>query len=153
MRCLRPRSSAGRSGPLRPQARRPQLKRGPLGGANYDDTHSGFYQPRSTSPSSPLSNGSGRNSSEKKRYAPQSVLDETRARPTFGAQRPVDFGWHSLAIRPGRVRLGQMLAEDLPISMRSTSIQTTPARRGTALVRAVCEWTRRSAIRDHTHDV
>jgi hypothetical protein len=32
----RQRSSVGRSGPLRPRARRPQLKRGPLGGVRYE---------------------------------------------------------------------------------------------------------------------
>ncbi|OLC78884.1 MAG: hypothetical protein AUH78_01825 [Gemmatimonadetes bacterium 13_1_40CM_4_69_8] len=79
-------------------------------------------------------------------YAPQSVLDETTSETDFREAQAAGRLWVALAgDTPVGFALVKMLAEDLP-HLDEIDVHPDHGRRGagTALVRAVCEWTRRS---------
>jgi GNAT superfamily N-acetyltransferase len=79
-------------------------------------------------------------------HAPQSVLDETTSEADFLKAQAAGRLWVALAgDAPVGFALVEMLARDLP-HLKEIDVHPSHGRRGagTALVRAVCEWTRRS---------
>jgi GNAT superfamily N-acetyltransferase len=81
-------------------------------------------------------------------HAPQSVLDENTTEAGFLEAQVAGRLWVALAEdAPARFALVKMLASDLP-HLEEIDVHPRHGRRGagTALVRAVCEWTRRSGF-------
>lgn len=81
-------------------------------------------------------------------YAPQSVLDETTSEGDFREAQTAGRLWVALASNvPVGFALVKMLATDLP-HLKELAVHPDHGRRGvgTALVRAVCDWTWRSSF-------